>query len=114
MKTFRDFLFDIHDVIDLQEKSMSRLKDQSKSGQAIMSASRGDKSRKENSARAKQLDKDIKGKFGGRGATKVQGRYMEKDEKTGKERRVKERSHVIQQGKMSNRKFKFCWCFSCN
>ena len=106
MKTFRDFLFDIHDVIDLQEKSMSRLKDQSKSGQAIMSASRGDKSKKENRARAKQLDKDIKGKFGGRGATKVQGRYMEKDEKTGKERRVKERSHVIQQGKMSNRKFK--------
>tara|TARA_B100000965_G_C19598256_1_gene761259 strand:+ start:3930 stop:4391 length:462 start_codon:yes stop_codon:yes gene_type:complete len=85
---------------------MSRLKAKAdKGGTAVMSASRGDKSRKDNSARAKQLDKDIRGKFG-RGATKVIGKYDEKDKKTGETKRVKERSHVIQQGKMSKRKFK--------
>ena len=31
---------------------------------------------------------------------------MEKDEKTGKETKVKERSHVISSGKMGKRKFK--------
>ena len=93
MKTFRDFIDDVRD--ELEESSMSRLKSQSdKGGTAVMSASRGDKSSKENRARAKKLDKDIRGKFG-KGATKVQGRYTEKDDKTGKERRVKERSHVI-------------------
>ena len=100
MKTFRDFIDDIN------ESSMSRLKSQSdKGGTAVMSASRGDKSKKENRARAKKLDKDIRSKFG-KGATKVSGRYMEKDEKTGKERKVKERSHVVQSGKMGKRKFK--------
>ena len=100
MKTFRNFIDDIN------ESSMSRLKSQSdKGGNAVMSASRGDKSSKENRARAKKLDKDIRGKFG-KGATKVQGRYTEKDDKTGKERMVKERSHVIQSGKMGKRKFK--------
>ena len=100
MKTFRDFIDDIN------ESSMSRLKSQSdKGGTAVMSASRGDKSGKENRARAKKLDKDISSKFG-KGATKVSGRYMEKDEKTGKERKVKERSHVVQSGKMGKRKFK--------
>ena len=100
MKTFRKFIDDIN------ESSMSRIKSQSdKGGTAVMSASRGDKSSKENRARAKKLDKDIRSKFG-KGATKVSGRYMEKDEKTGKERKVKERSHVIQSGKMGKRKFK--------
>ena len=100
MKTFRNFIDDIN------ESSMSRLKSQSdKGGTAVTSASRGDKSGKENRARAKKLDKDIRGKFG-KGATKVQGRYTEKDDKTGKERKVKERSHVIQSGKMGKRKFK--------
>ena len=100
MKTFRNFIDDIN------ESSMSRLKSQSdKGGTAVMSASRGDKSSKENRARAKKLDKDIRGKFG-KGATKVQGRYTEKDDKTGKERKVKERSHGIQAGKMGKRKFK--------
>ena len=100
MKTFRNFIDDIN------ESSMSRIKSQSdKGGTAVMSASRGDKSSKENRARAKKLDKDIRSKFG-KGATKVSGRYMEKDEKTGKERKLKERSHVIQSGKMGKRKFK--------
>jgi len=100
MKTFRDF------IDDIQESSMSRLKSQSdKGGTAVMSASRGDKSSKENRARAKKLDKDIRSKFG-KGATKVTGKYDEKDDKTGQTKRVKERSHVIQSGKMGKRKFK--------
>ena len=97
MKTYKEFM---------QESSMSRLKAKAdKGGTAVMSASRGDKSRKENSERAKKLDRDIRSKFG-KGATKVSGRYMEKDEKTGKETKVKERSHVISSGKMGKRKFK--------
>ena len=97
MKTYKEFM---------QESSMSRLKAKAdKGGTAVMSASRGDKSRKENSARAKKLDRTIRSKFG-KGATKVSGRYMEKDEKTGKEKKVKERSHVISSGKMGKRKFK--------
>ena len=71
---------------------------------ATMSASRGDKSAKENRERAKQLDKDIRGR-GLPGATKVTGSYVEKGD-DGKERRVKEKSHVIDRGKMGKRKFK--------
>tara|TARA_B100000965_G_scaffold65657_1_gene51409 strand:- start:521 stop:1006 length:486 start_codon:yes stop_codon:yes gene_type:complete len=97
MKTFKEFL---------EESSLSRIKSKSdKGGMAIISGSRGDKSAKENRARAKQLDRDIRGK-GLPGATKVSGRYMEKDDKTGKETRVKERSHVITSGKKGKRAFK--------
>jgi len=104
MRTFRDYLLDVHEVID--ESSMSRIKAKSdKGGTAVMSASRGNLSNKENRARAKKLDKDIRGKFG-KGATKAIGKYDEKDEKTGQTKRVKERSHIIQQGKMGKRKFK--------
>ena len=96
MKTFQEFM---------QESSLSRIKSKSdKGGMAILSGSRGDKSKKENKARAKQLDKDIRGK-GLPGATKVTGSYMEKD-KSGKEKKVKERSHVVSSGKMGKRKFK--------
>ena len=96
MKTFQEFM---------QESSLSRIKSKSdKGGMAALSASRGDKSARENRARAKQLDKDIRGRGLG-GATKVTGSYMEKD-KTGKERKVKERSHVVTSGKMGKRKFK--------
>ena len=97
MKTFKEFI---------QESSLTRLKSKSdKGGMAVLSGSRGDKSAKENRARAKQLDKDIRGKFG-KGATKVTGKYLEKDEKTGQEKKVKERSHVVTSGKMGKRKFK--------
>ena len=106
MKTFRDYLLEVHDVIDIDESSMSRIKRHSdKGGTAVMSASRGNLSAKENRARAKKLDRDIRGKFG-KGATKVTGKYDEKDEKTGETKRVKERSHVISSGKMGKRKFK--------
>ena len=97
MKTFKQFL---------DESSLSRIKSKAdKKGIAVMSASRANLSSKENRSRAKDLDKDIRSKFG-RGATKVTGSYVEKDDKTGKETRVKERSHVIDSGKMGKRKFK--------
>jgi len=97
MKTYKEFM---------QESSLSRIKSKSdKGGMAIISGSRGDKSAKENRARAKQLDKDIRGK-GLPGATKVSGRWDEKDDKTGKTTKVKERSHVVTSGKKGKRKFK--------
>ena len=97
MKTFKEFI---------NESSLSRIKSKAdKKGIAVVSASRADKSSKENRSRAKELDKDIRSKFG-RGATKVTGSYVEKDDKTGKETRVKERSHVIDSGKLGKRKFK--------
>ena len=100
MKTFNEF------CSQLDESSLSRIKSKSdKGGMAIISGSRGDKSKKENKARAKQLDKDIKGQ-GLPGATKVSGRWDEKDDKTGKTSKVKERSHVVTSGKKSKRKFK--------
>ena len=97
MKTYQEFM---------QESSLSRIKSKSdKGGMAIISGSRGDKSAKENKARAKQLDRDIKGK-GLPGATKVSGRWDETDDKTGKTSKVKERSHVVTSGKKGKRAFK--------
>ena len=103
MKTYQEFMLECTPV---EESSLSRIKSKSdKGGMAILSGSRGDKSKKENKARAKQLDKDIRGK-GLPGATKVQGRWDEKDKKTGKTSKVKERSHVVTSGKKGKRKFK--------
>ena len=100
MKTFKEF------CSQLDESSLSRIKSKSdKGGMAIISGSRGDKSAKENKARAKQLDRDIKGK-GLPGATKVSGRWDETDDNTGKTSKVKERSHVVTSGKKGKRKFK--------
>jgi len=97
MKTFKQFI---------HESSLSRVVSKSKKGgTAILSGSRADKSPKENKARAKQLDKDIRGKGYG-GATKATGRYTEKDDKTGKETKVKERSHIVSSGKHGKRAFK--------
>ena len=97
MKTYKEF------IEDIQESSLSRIKSKSdKGGMAIISGSRGDKSSKENKARAKQLDKDIRGK-GLPGATKVSGRWDEKDDVTGKTTKVKERSHVVTSGKIGQR-----------
>ena len=99
MKTFQDF------CSQLDESSLSRIKSKSdKGGIATLSGSRDDKSKKENRARAKQLDKDIKGK-GLPGATKVTGSYVEKGD-DGKEKKVKERSHVVSSGKKGKRAFK--------
>jgi len=99
MKTFNQF------CSQLDESSLSRIKSKSdKGGIATLSGSRDDKSKKENKARAKQLDKDIKGK-GLPGATKVTGSYVEKGD-DGKEKKVKERSHVVTSGKKGKRAFK--------
>ena len=96
---------ELKDHYEIDESSLARIKSKSdKGGIATLSASRGDKSAKENRARAKQLDKDIRGK-GLPGATKVTGSYVEKGD-DGKEKRVKERSHVVTSGKMGKRKFK--------
>ena len=103
MKTFQEFMLECS---QLDESSLSRIKSKSdKGGMAVLSGSRGDKSSKENKARAKQLDRDIKGK-GLPGATKVSGRWDETDDKTGKTTKVKERSHVVTSGKKGKRKFK--------
>ena len=66
MKSYSEFI---------QESSLNRIRQKDKKGgMAILSAQRGDKSKKENAARSKQLDKDIRG-AGLPGATKVSGRY---------------------------------------
>ena len=103
MKTYHNFMLECSQI---EESSLSRIKSKSdKGGMAVISGSRGDKSKKENKARAKQLDKDIKGK-GLPGATKVSGRWDETDDKTGKTSKVKERSHVVTSGKKGKRAFK--------
>ena len=97
MKTYQEFM---------QESSLSRIKSKSdKSGIATLSADRADKSRKENQARSKQLQKDIRGKFG-RGPTKLKGSYLE-NPGSKDERKVKEKSFAIDRGKMGKRKFLF-------
>ena len=102
MKTFQEFMVECS---QLEESSLSRIVGKAKKkGVAILSGSRGDKSSKENKARAKQLDKDIRGK-GYPGATKVTGRWTE-NPGTKDEKKVKERSHVVTAGKKSKRKFK--------
>ena len=89
----------------MKESSLNRIRQKdSKKGMAIMSAQRGDKSNKENRARSKQLDRDIRGQ-GLPGATKVSGRYTE-NPNTKQEKKVGERSHVVSSGKMGKRKFK--------
>ena len=102
MKTFSEFMLECS---QLEESSLSRIKSKSdKGGMAVLSGSRGDKSSKENKARAKQLDRDIKGK-GLPGATKVTGRWTE-NPGTKDEKKVKERSHDVTAGKKGKRKFK--------
>ena len=99
MKTYKEF------IQDIQESSLSRIQSKSKkSGVAAISADRGNLSRKENQARSQQLQKDIRGKFG-RGPTKVKGSYLE-NPGSKDERKVKEKSYVIDRGKMGKRKFK--------
>ena len=61
----------------IDETSLTRVMRKSqKGGMAIMSAQRGDKSKKENKARSKQLERDVRG-AGLPGPTKVAGRYTE-------------------------------------
>ena len=91
MKTYEQFI---------QESSLSRIVDKvKKGGIATISAERGDKSKKENKARSKSLEKDIRGR--GMGMTKATGAYNETDHGE-----VRERSYVVTPGKKGKRKFK--------
>ena len=100
MKNFEDFMEDVQQELD--ESSLSRLaKKTEKGGTAYMSAERGDKSKKENKARTKQLGKDIRG-AGLPGPTKVEGQYKE----AGQPKATKEKTSVISSGKMGKKRFK--------
>lgn len=102
MKTFKQFILEAN---SLSETSLTRVMSKSqKGGMAIMSAQRGDKSKEENKARSKQLEKDIRG-AGLPGPTKVSGRYTE-NPGTPQETKVGEKSHVITPGKKGKKKFK--------
>ena len=96
MKTYEAFI---------QESSVNRLADKAKKGGVgYISAERGDKSKKENKKRSKQLAKDIRG-AGLPGPTKTDGQYIENDGSKGG-RKVSERSYAVSAGKKGKRKFK--------
>ena len=100
MKNFEEFKEQAQE--ELEESSLSRLvKKSEKGGTAYMSAERGDKSKKENKARTKQLAKDIRG-AGLPGPTKVEGQYKE----AGQEKPNKEQSYAISSGKKGKKAFK--------
>ena len=93
MKTYKDFL---------KESSLTRLKGKSdKGGIGYISASRADKSNKENQKRTSQLSKDIRG-AGLPGPTKVEGQYKE----AGQEKPSKEKSFAVSSGKQGKKRFK--------
>jgi len=100
MKSFENFMEEVQ--VELDESSLSRLASKSeKGGTAYMSAERGDKSKKENKKRTKQLAKDIRG-AGLPGPTKVEGQYKE----AGQDKPNKEASYALESGKMGKKKFK--------
>ena len=102
---YRHSIRKVDEENSLSETSLTRVMSKSqKGGMAIMSAQRGDKSKSENKARSKQLEKDVRG-AGLPGPTKVSGRYTE-NPGTSKEIKVGEKSHVITPGKKGKRKFK--------
>ena len=83
---------------------MSRVVRNSKSrSTAVMTASRGDKSNKQNKAANKDLQKKVRSL--GYGYRKVEGSYKEKGD-DGKEKNVKEKSIVVNAPKKKFRKFK--------
>ena len=93
MKTYSKFVLECS---QLKESSLSRIKSKSdKGGMAVLSATRSEKSAKENKERNKQLDKDIRGR-GLPGPTKTKGKWEGGSE----------RSHVVSSGKKGKRKFK--------
>ena len=89
---------------DLSEGGMSRVVRNSKSrSTAVMTASRGNKSNKQNKAANKDLQKKVRSL--GYGYRKVEGSYKEKGD-DGKEKNVKEKSIVVNAPKKKFRKFK--------
>lgn len=117
MKTFKQFILEssslkkeftmeefVNSETDLSETSLSRIVGKiKKGGIATISAERGDKSKKENRQRSKQLEKDIRGR--GMGMTKARGAFVETDDE-GNRREVGERSYIVTSGKKGKRKFK--------
>ncbi len=117
MKTFKQFILEAsfpkkeltseecsHSETGLTETSLSRVVSKIKRGGiATVSAERGDKSKKENRQRSKQLEKDIRGR--GMGMTKAKGAFVETDDE-GNRREVGERSYIVTPGKKGKRKFK--------
>jgi len=98
MKTFQEFMVE---CTYIQEKSLSRVvSTMKKGGTGIVSASRGDNTKKQNQAASDQLVRRIKG-AGLPGPTKASGVYHEKDH--GEQ---KEKSFVVSSGKKGKRKFK--------
>jgi len=92
MKTYEKFM----------ESSLNRVASKAnKGGVGYVSAERADKSKKENSARSKQLVKDIRG-AGLPGPTKVEGQYKE----AGQAKPNKEKTSVVSSGKMGKKRFK--------
>ena len=86
----------------IQESSLTRVKSKSdKGGVGYLSASRADKSKKENQKNTTQLAKDIKG-AGLPGPTKVEGQYKE----AGQEKPSKEKSFAVSSGKQGKKTFK--------
>jgi len=92
MKTFTQLLRELQEA---SKKSSKRQEDKHESGlsSAMVSAHRGDLSDAENKKRHKDLKKHVR--KSGHGYVEVIGRYVEKDDKTGKERQVTEKSLKI-------------------
>jgi len=98
MKTFQEFMTECYDI---QEKSLGRVvSTMKKKGTGIVSAARGDNTKKQNQAASDKLVRRIKG-AGLPGPTKVSGVYHEKDH--GEQ---KEKSFVVSSGKQGKKKFK--------
>ena len=87
------------------EGGMSRQVQHSKSrSTAQLTATRGDKSSKENKARNKELGKKVRSM--GYGYKKVKGEYPETDSKTGEKKTVKEPSITVNAPKKKFKKFR--------
>jgi len=92
MKTFTQLLRELQEA---SKKSSKRQEDKHESGlsSAMVSAHRGDLSDAKNKKRHKDLKKHVR--KSGHGYVETIGRYIERDDKTGKERQVTERSLKI-------------------
>ena len=99
MKTFRDFLFDVHDVIDLQEGGLARQLSKSKTKTTGHIAADRGSDEGENRKKRKGLEKDLKKK--GIGYKKTVGSYKYDDGSTGREVSYS----TSKPDKMSKRKF---------
>ena len=102
-KTFRKMAK--NEEVELDEGGMSRQVQHSKSrSTAQLTATRGDKSSKENKARNKELGKKVRSM--GYGYKKVKGEYPETDSKTGEKKTVKEPSITVNAPKKKFKKFR--------